>query len=97
MGQLGLNQACFLRQVGGKCEHCGYNKRPDILQFDHIIPRRKTPKKGNPRRAFPQLISFYSIRSPKLWDEFNKIQVLCPNCHVIKTIDSGENLPLAYR
>ncbi|MCP4900214.1 MAG: hypothetical protein GY906_24850 [bacterium] len=77
------NKMYLLRQVGGKCELCGWKERPDVLQFDHIVPFQRK-KETN---------SFWAgrvITNPKIWDEFHHTQVLCPNCHSIKTKDNGE-------
>jgi len=79
------NRAYFLRQVGGKCEECGYNKHPEILQFDHVEAQGN--KHNTP--AFSMKLRG-SILRPELWDEFAHIRVLCPNCHVLKTLSNKE-------
>jgi len=78
------NRSYFLRQVGGGCEACGFNSRPDILQFDHKVPLNDTRA-----RRFSDKLSRMAITNPRLWDEFYDVQVLCPNCHVAKTHDEG--------
>src|SRR3990172_519141 len=66
-------QAAYKLEVG--CEKCGYNENSDALQFDHPEPRR-----GDKRRH-PSWI--------KSWAYFERIKqecdVLCANCHAIKT------------
>jgi len=57
------------------CEDCGYNENPVALQFDHLpefdkINRISALTKGN----FTKLI-----------DEIVKCEVVCANCHAIRT------------
>lgn len=80
------NRTYILRQVNGACQKCGYKQHPEILQFDHIVPI----KNWNTRR-FSDILSRLSITNPRLWDEFALVQVLCPNCHALKTIEDRAN------
>ncbi len=75
-----VNRHYFLRQVFGKCELCGFSENTDILQFDHIKPLN-----GIKGRRFTDHLRNFPITSPRLWDYFNDVQVLCPNCHATKT------------
>jgi len=59
------------------CAHCGYRENADALEFDHIVSRRLTGEK-------PILInSFASVRAALVNPN---IQVLCANCHAIKSV-----------
>lgn len=61
----------FIKSVGSKCMKCGfYCKDSSLFDIDHIIPVFKTKEK----RGLPLV---YSI---------DRFQVLCPNCHRLKTI-----------
>jgi len=58
------------------CAHCGYKESVFALEFDHIKPREDTSKKWQTpkyKKAFLELTADPNI------------QVLCSNCHRIKT------------
>lgn len=64
-------------RLGGKCAKCGEADR-DVLQFDHIVPiRRKTNGHG---RSGDNMYRVCHMNNPR-----KKFQVLCGNCHAIKT------------
>ena len=62
----------LLERLGGKCVECGTTKR---LQFDHIDPRTKS------FTIAQKLTSSIKI----LYEEVDKCQLLCPDCHLEKT------------
>lgn len=62
------------------CAKCGYNEHPAALEFDHIIPVKSEKKR-------------YGVRNKKEYFELINdlnVQVLCSNCHSIKTIENGD-------
>lgn len=66
---------------GMECRECGnYDER--VLQIDHIfgngqeMPLNKT-----------EIMEFY-ISNPDV--AFEELQVLCANCHIIKTLENGD-------
>jgi len=59
------------------CACCGYRKHPSALDFDHLDPSIKT-------MAVSRMIA---LDFKRLKDEITKCQVLCANCHRIKTAD----------
>lgn len=66
----------LLARLGGKCLACG-NGDPRVLDIDHIDA---TKKKKSKHRAYPTPIRL------TLWaKEMDNIQLLCANCHRIKT------------
>ena len=73
------------------CVDCGYNKSPYALQFDHI---------GNDKKESVSNL----IRSDYSWEtiilEINKCEVVCANCHGIRTQirkrEDALKLPLNY-
>lgn len=56
---------------GGKCELCGYQKEPRILNFHHKNPKTK---------SFG-IASRNSAPLKTLLKEAKKCMLLCPNCH----------------
>ena len=68
------------------CVQCGYNSNYAALQFDHIVPEalgfRKKRRTSLPR-SMAEAIRFVN-------DE--NIQVLCANCHCIKTRENKDYL-----
>ena len=64
------------------CAHCGYKEHAAALQFDHIVPiRRKTQKDG--QRSVINTLQGLSKKTMKI--RLQELQVLCANCHSIKT------------
>ena len=62
--------------MGGKCVDCGYNKSAYALELHHIDPSTKEYEPS-------QLISRLSW--DKIYKEMEKCELLCANCHRIKT------------
>lgn len=60
---------------GGKCENCGYNEHPEVLDFDHID---RSQKKYRPAQVLK-----YSMK--KIKEELDNCRLLCANCHRLKT------------
>lgn len=56
------------------CADCGYNKSAEALQFDHLPGHIK---------EFGLSASF--MGKDKTWKEVEKCQVVCANCHAIRT------------
>ena len=64
--------------LGGKCQKCGIDDHR-VLHFDHIDPMKKT-----------MLVSqSYRLPLPQLEKEIENCQLLCANCHMIRTWESG--------
>ena len=59
------------------CACCGYSDHAAALDFDHIDPKTKV-------RDIAQM---HTVSVEKLKLEISKCQVLCANCHRIKTHD----------
>ena len=59
----------------GQCVNCGITD-PLLLEFDHIDPSTKV---GNISRLV------YRLSSAELDKEIAKCQILCANCHRLKT------------
>lgn len=69
----------YKRMVG--CKFCGYKENVLALQFDHINPKEK---------SFSLSQGYRSKGMDKLKKEIRKCQVLCANCHAIKTYENGD-------
>lgn len=65
--------------LGGCCVSCGITD-PRLLDFDHIDPMTKTMN----------ISAKLSLPWERLVEEANKCQLLCPNCHRIKTQEQRE-------
>lgn len=61
------------------CAQCGYSENPAALQFDHLSPETKAFHIG----------SQISRNIYRLMDEIEKCQVLCANCHAVKSADES--------
>jgi len=59
------------------CALCGYRENADALELDHIVPRRLSGEKA------VMINSFNSVRAAF---KNPNIQVLCANCHAIKSV-----------
>lgn len=64
------------------CQKCGFKAKHSCqLDIDHIVPKGKN---GNDRQAINT-----SWSKPRLKEELSKCQVLCANCHRLKTFEDG--------
>ena len=83
-----LNEIKIVLQqaLGGECVSCGLTDSR-LLDFDHIDPANKT-----------MMIS-QSLSKPfeLLLAEAKKCQLMCPNCHRIKTLEAGNFNAYRYR
>ena len=65
------NRDAAIAHLGGKCVGCGTTHN---LEFDHID---RTQKTANLSKLFKL--------SDKLWEEVEKCQLLCKECHTVKS------------
>jgi 5-methylcytosine-specific restriction endonuclease McrA len=70
-----------IERLGGKCQRCGWNQDTCALHFDHIDPTTK-------KFAMSNLLA-YGL-TPRLEEELAQCQLLCANCHSIKTHREGD-------
>ena len=68
-------------KLASGCVQCGYNASPIALDFDHINHENKSEdlKRCGSRRSIGDL------PWDKIDDEIAKCQVLCANCHRVKS------------
>lgn len=69
--------------LGSQCVECGLDDMR-CLQFDHIVPKCHTKSKNITTLA-RNMISHNKERLKQFWIEVAKCQLLCANCHAIKT------------
>lgn len=64
-----------VERLGGVCVDCGYRDNLDALQIDHVDPAQKT------------LLTTELLRGSygRFVAELGRCQLLCANCHAIKT------------
>ncbi len=74
-----------LALLGGKCCVCGFSDSR-ALQIDHIIPVRKKERHRDS--------SSYHFYCQIVQGETDNLQVLCANCHAIKTFEEGNGSEL---
>lgn len=74
------NKAFFLEYLGGKCVRCE-NSDPRVLDFDHIVP-------GEKKNSIAAI--FALANRDKIKEEVDKCQLLCANCHRIKSLENGD-------
>jgi len=68
------------------CSSCGYKEHYAALQLDHVDPSTKDPLMKSKRGLN------YKWSKDRIKKELSKCQVLCANCHSIKTFEEGDYL-----
>lgn len=67
--------------LGGCCKQCGYSKHIAALQIDHIEPILRDKKSVQSGYGCQQLYN----RLYRGLESIENLQLLCANCHAIKT------------
>ncbi len=70
-------------KLNSGCIVCGYNKSPVALDFDHRVQSEKSFDIGS-RLA--------NIKEETLMNEISKCDVLCANCHRIKSFNLNQHM-----
>ena len=63
------------------CAKCGWNEHPAALHIDHIHVNPKKGKGYDPQQSWS-----------RIKENLSKCQVLCANCHGIKTYEEARHL-----
>ena len=65
----------YIRQLKTKCQICGYDKNPSVLEYHH--------SDNNKENVLAKLCSRHlsSIQKNRIDEEIKKCQLLCANCH----------------
>lgn len=72
-------------QLEKGCADCGYNAHPAALEFDHLPGTKKLFNIG-------EQIGNKSVES--LWSEIAKCEVVCSNCHGIRTFERRKRVDI---
>lgn len=80
-------RAKAIEQLGGKCVRCGSTEN---LEFDHIEAGSYERRPGSGRHAM-----MWSFSEKRLQEELRKCQLLCHDCHKLKTRENNE-YPVAW-
>ena len=64
----------LIKEAGGKCCKCGYNKYSAALEFHHLNPEEKEFSIGN-------FTSHNNVNIQQAKEEVKKCVLLCSNCH----------------
>ncbi len=67
------------------CSWCGYKEHPDALIFDHIIPSQKNYEICDILMDYRKHLEPRLEYAKKLFSEIRLCDVMCANCHYIKT------------
>ena len=70
-------------QLEKGCADCGYNKHPAAMEFDHLPGTKKLFN-------ISEQVGNRSVES--LWSEIAKCEVVCANCHAIRTAERRERV-----
>ncbi len=65
-------KSTLVKERGGKCERCGYNKCIWALDFHHIDPSTK---------LFSMSSGGFTIAIDRFREEAKKCELVCANCH----------------
>jgi len=61
------------------CTDCGFKEHPAALHFDHVKGEKKFNVSQDPKRSMEDLLV-----------EIEKCEVVCANCHSIRTSERGQ-------
>ena len=76
--QTARNKTIAVRMLGGKCVRCGYNENIAALEIDHKILKRRKLSDTAPNQATRVVNGRIKLKD---------VQLLCANCHAIKTYE----------
>jgi predicted HNH restriction endonuclease len=65
-------KSMYVKQMGGSCRSCGFNRYYGALDFHHVDSQKKDSRMSKMTR---------SPDSPEIQAELNKCVLLCSNCH----------------
>jgi len=85
-----LKRGVLIQSLGARCVRCGYNEDLRALQLDHIIGDGKED-----RNRIGSKIARYYVHH--LEEAAKILQVLCANCHAIKTFENRDNMSSGVR
>lgn len=80
----GIRNRRFIRRVKTLfgCADCGYRTHHAALEFDHV--------RGDKKYSVGGMV--YSASLTKIKEEIRKCDVVCANCHSIRTFERGQQI-----
>ena len=73
----GIASAIATLKLERGCADCGYDARPEALQFDHLP--------GNEKAGGVAEMIWKAASLEAVLDETEKCEVVCANCHSVRT------------
>ena len=70
----------ILKSNMGGCIDCGYNVHPQALEFDHLPQFKK-------HKDVSQLVRFHTHSWGEVLEEISKCELVCANCHRVRTFE----------
>lgn len=67
-------------KMASGCVDCGYNEHPEALEFDHVRGEKLFNVASGIRKAWSKVL-----------EEIAKCEVVCANCHRIRTANRREH------
>jgi len=72
-------------QLSKGCVDCGYKKHSAALEFDHMPGTKKVFNIGEKIGSYSRDI---------IWAEIQKCEVVCANCHAIRTVNRRKQVTI---
>ena len=72
-------------QMEKGCVNCGYKEHPSALEFDHLPGTEKLFNIGEKMGSYSRTI---------LWEEIAKCDVVCANCHAVRTFNRRKKVEI---
>ena len=78
--QAGKNSLVAIFKLESGCVDCGYDKDPQALDLDHV--------RGDKIAVVSRLVKTASLE--RIVDELDKCEVVCANCHRLRSVNRRE-------
>ena len=81
-----LYDSALIELKSKPCTDCGGSFPPYVMEFDHV------PERGPKKARIVSLIRSRSLNAPTLRSELAKCDVVCANCHRIRTFNRRQHI-----
>lgn len=81
---------CWLKS--DPCLDCGQKYHPEVMEFDHT----QDGTKGGYKFAVGAM-AFRTVNEESLWSEILKCEIVCANCHRIRTVKRRKGLEAYFQ
>lgn len=78
-----------LTALGNKCVRCGMEDHR-VLEIDHVNGNGAEERRMYGGNSFVELVIHNGMFREYFYSHLDEYQILCANCHTIKTIENGE-------